>query len=60
MLEQIKKLIDVKSIITLLFTICFVVLAINEKISPQEFNTSFVMILTYYFTRKTNNDGGAE
>lgn len=47
--ERIAKLIDVKSIITILLTITFVTLALNGIITGQEFLTIFTVVISFYF-----------
>lgn len=47
--ERIAKLIDVKSIITILLTITFVILALNRIITGQEFLTIFTVVISFYF-----------
>ena len=49
MKEKISKLIDVKSIMTLVFTAGFVVLTCAGEISGQEYLTIFTMIVGFYF-----------
>ena len=49
MKEKLAKLIDVKSIMTLLLTIVFCVLALIGVISGQEFLTIFTVIVGFYF-----------
>ena len=51
MKSKLTKLIDVKSIITLLFGLVFSYLAVIGKISEDSFMTVFVMIMTYYFAK---------
>lgn len=53
MKEKLASLIDVKSIITISFTICFAVLALSGVINGDDFMTTFLIIITYYFTKKT-------
>lgn len=48
MKEKIAKLIDVKSIVTLLLTLVFSYLEISGKVS-QEFMTIFTVIISFYF-----------
>ena len=58
MKNKLTKLIDVKSIITLLFGLVFSYLAVIGKISEDSFMTVFVMIMTYYFAKgKTVKEG---
>lgn len=52
MFKQITKLVDVKSIVTLVLTCAFTYLSVIGKLSPEQFMTIFVMIMTFYFTKK--------
>lgn len=57
MKNKIAKLIDVKSIMTLLLTIIFSVLALKGTITGQEFLTIFTVIVGFYFgTQSTKKD----
>ena len=47
--ERLAKLIDVKSILTLLIAVVFAILARTERISGQEFMTIFTVIIGFYF-----------
>ena len=49
MKEKIAKLIDVKSIVTLILTIVFSYLSLTHAITGQEFLTIFVVIISFYF-----------
>ena len=49
MLERLEKLIDVKSIMTLMLTAGFVGLACAGEISGDQFLTLFTMIVGFYF-----------
>ena len=51
-MKEILKLIDVKSIVTLTLTAVFAFLSITKVINGDDFKLVFVMIMTYYFTRK--------
>ena len=61
MIKKLTKLVDVKSIITLLFGGVFAYLAVIGKISEDSFMTVFVMIMTYYFAKGRGNseEGGS-
>lgn len=48
MKQRFAKLIDVKSIVTLVLTVLFCVLAIKGNIS-QEVQTIYLMIIAFYF-----------
>lgn len=49
MLDKIKDLIDVKSIVTILLTVVFCVLVILRNTIPQEFLTIYTVIISFYF-----------
>ena len=49
MKQKIAKLIDVKSIVTLLLSAVFAYLAIVRLISGQEFLTVFSVVIAFYF-----------
>lgn len=49
MLEKISKLIDVKSIVTLVLTAVFAVLSLNGALSPDQFQTVFTTVIAFYF-----------
>lgn len=49
MLKNIAKLIDVKSIVTLVLTAIFAVLSLNGKISSEQFQTVFTVVISFYF-----------
>ncbi len=60
-MKQLQKLIDVKSIVTLLLTITFVVLAIMGIISGDRFFEIYIMIISFYFgTQYQKNNSGSE
>ena len=52
MLEQLKKLLEVKTLITLPLTATFIVLALRGLITAEIFMMVFMTIMTYFFTRK--------
>ena len=49
MKERISKLLTVKSIVTILLTVVFSVLAIVGKVSATEFMTVFTVVISFYF-----------
>lgn len=56
MKERLAKLIDVKSIMTLVLTAVFCILALCGIIGGQEFVTIFTVIVGFYFgTQSTKN-----
>ena len=57
MREKLAKLINVKSIITILLTIVFSYLSISGDIQPDQFMTVFTVIISFYFgTKKKKKD----
>lgn len=52
MTKALIKLIDVKTIITLITTCVFAYLAIMSKIEANQFLTIFTMIISFYFGYK--------
>ena len=47
-MENIKKLIDVKSIVTILLTIAFIYLSCTNKIT-NDFLTIYTVVISFYF-----------
>lgn len=47
--ERIAKLIDVKSIVTIVLTAIFGVLSLRNVISGEQFLTIFTVIISFYF-----------
>ena len=61
MKERLNKLLTVKSIVTLMVTAVFAVLALRETITGQEFLTIFTVVIGFYFgTQSEKAKGGAE
>lgn len=57
-MKQLQKLIDVKSIVTLMLTAAFVALSATGKISGDKFFEIFIMIISFYFgTQYQKNTG---
>lgn len=52
MKEQLAKLIDLKSILTIIVVVAMVYGYISNRFSEELFASIVTMILTYYFTRK--------
>lgn len=49
MLERLKKLLTVKSILTLFLTALFIYLCITDKISGKDMYALYSMIVVFYF-----------
>ena len=63
MKEQIVKLIDVKSLMTLVFSGVFCYLSATGKVDAEQFLTIFTMIVSFYFgvqVQKHNSNNSNE
>lgn len=49
MKERLNKLLTVKSIVTILLTILFFILAVRGTINSQEVMTIFTVVISFYF-----------
>lgn len=49
MKERLNKLLTVKSIVTIVLTILFFILAIRGTINSQEVMTIFTVVISFYF-----------
>ena len=59
MKQKFAKLIDVKSIVTILLTVIFCVLAVKIDIPSAQFLTIFTVVISFYFgTQYQKNKGG--
>ena len=58
MKEKFAKLIDVKSIMTLLITILFCILAILGRVNAEQFIVIFTTIVAFYFGTQTEKKNG--
>lgn len=57
MKDRIAKLLTVKSIVTILLTLVFAVLAVRGTITGQEFLTVFTVIISFYFGTQATKEG---
>ena len=60
MKAKLAKLIDVKSIVTLVLTGVFAYLAIIAKVSAENYMTIFTVIIAFYFGTQTNKTSTTE
>ena len=58
LISKITKLIDVKSIMTLILTVAFVILVSDEKVDGQQFMSVFTMVVGFYFGTQSKKGGG--
>ena len=61
MKEKLAKLIDVKSILTIILTAIFAYLSVVGLVTAQEFLTVFTVVIAFYFgtqaQKKVDGDG---
>lgn len=55
MKDKIAKLINVKSIVTILLTVAYIVLTFLGKMTP-EFQTIYVVVISFYFGTQHEKD----
>ena len=48
-MKRLSNLLSVKSLVTLLLTVVFTVLALRGDITGNDFMTIFLMVITFYF-----------
>ena len=58
MLERLSRLLCVKSIVTLVMTAVFAVLALGGKVTEQQFMTVFTVVIAFYFGTQSQKSGG--
>ena len=56
-IEKISKLIDLKSIVTLVLTGLLVYGLVANKFDSNDVMTIIVMVFTFYFAKKENKEG---
>lgn len=60
MKNKLTKLLDLKSIVTLIMTIGLLYGFVSQKISSEQFVTFVTMIFTFYFSKKDGSDKDGE
>ena len=58
MLEQIAKLINVKSLMSLSLTAVFCILALRGDIMPENYEQIFMMVVSFFFGYQLNKKEG--
>ena len=58
--SKIAKLIDVKSIMTILLTIVFCTLAITDEITSEQFMTIYAVVVSFFFGVKSGKDSSQQ
>lgn len=57
MKSKIAKLINVKSIVTIVLTAVFSVLSLKGRITPESFLTIFTVVIGFYFGTQSEKKG---
>lgn len=52
--KEVENLLTVKSLITILFVICYIIMALRGEIKVDSFNNLLSIIITFYFAKKYN------
>lgn len=58
MKERISKLINVKSIVTIVLTVGFTVLSVRRDITAEQYLTIFTTVIAFYFGTQHEKKGG--
>ena len=57
LIKRLCKLLSVKSIVTITLAVVFSILALHDKVTPDQFMTIFSMVTAFYFGTQTMKDG---
>lgn len=49
MKARLQKLLTVKSIVTIILTVCFAYLAVNGRVTAEQFMMVFTTVIAFYF-----------
>lgn len=52
--KEVENLLTVKSLITILFVICYIIMALRGDVNIDNFNNMLSIIITFYFAKKFN------
>lgn len=52
--KEVENLLTVKSLITILFVICYIIMALRGDVKIDSFNNLISIIITFYFAKKYN------
>lgn len=58
--QKIAKLIDVKSIISLLFAVCLSIGFLNDRVDVKDYLTVCTMAFTFYFSFQRDKNSNSE
>jgi hypothetical protein len=60
MKQKLAKLINVKSIVTLMLTIVFCILSVKQAVSAEQFLTIFTTVIAFYFGTQYQKNNSKE
>ena len=52
--KEIENLLTVKSLIIILFVICYIIMVLRGNVNIDSFNNMLSIIITFYFAKKFN------
>ena len=52
--KEVENLLTVKSLITILFVICYIIMVLRGEMKVDSFNNLLSIIITFYFAKKYN------
>lgn len=61
--NMIANLFKVKSLVTIMLTAAFIVMAVQDRVEPKDFYSIIVMVLTFYFgyqSAKSEDQSGGD
>ncbi len=58
MWERLTRLLCVKSLVTLVMTFTFAVLALSGRVTEQQFMTVFTVVIAFYFGTQSQKSSG--
>lgn len=56
LIKRLCKLLSVKSIVTITLAVVFSILAVTDRVTPDQFMTIFSMVTAFYFGTQTMKD----
>ncbi|MBQ3216848.1 MAG: hypothetical protein IJB35_03425 [Oscillospiraceae bacterium] len=57
-MDKLNALLSIKSLVTLLTTVIFGVLALTGRLTAQEFLTIYTVVVSFYFGTQFEKNGG--
>lgn len=57
--KRLANLMSVKSIVTLILTCVFALLAVKNQVTTEQFLTVFTVVIAFYFGTQATKEGGS-